>query len=152
VDVKLSESLNADRIVLDFDARKKEDAIGALVDPVVNGYDRDAILTEILEREKLGSTGVGQGVAIPHVRMSAVEEPAVVFGRAARPIDFEAIDDEPCSLFFLVLGPTSADAQDAYLKTMAKISRLMRSADVRSKLASAATEDDVIEIIAANEM
>ncbi len=149
--MKLSESLSEERIVLDFDAKKKEDAIGALVDPVVNGYDREAVLNEILEREKLGSTGVGQGVAIPHVRMSEVEEPAVVFGRSARPIDFEAIDDEPCSLFFLVLGPTSADAQDAYLKTMAKISRLMRSADVRAKLASAGTADEVIEVIAANE-
>ncbi len=149
--MKLSESLNADRIVLDFDAKKKEDAIGALADPVVNGYDRDTILNEIIEREKLGSTGVGQGVAIPHVRMAEVMEPAVVFGRSAKPVDFDAIDDEPCSLFFLVLGPTSADAQDGYLKTMAKISRLMRSADVRSKLASVATADEVIEIIAANE-
>lgn len=149
--MKLSNSLSADRIVLDFEAKKKEDAIGALVDPVVNGYDRDAIIKEILEREALGSTGVGQGVAIPHVRMDAVDEPAVVFGRAAKPIDFEAIDDEPCSLFFLVVGPTSADAQDAYLKTMAKISRLMRNADVRTQLASAAGERDVIDVIAANE-
>ncbi len=92
--MKLSESLNADRIVLDFDAKKKEDAIAALVDPVVNGYDRDTIVSEILEREKLGSTGVGQGVAIPHVRMAAVTEPAVVFGRSAKPVNFEAIDDE----------------------------------------------------------
>ncbi len=150
--MKLSEVLNEDRIVLDFDAKKKEDAIGALVDPVENGHDRDTILSEILEREKLGSTGVGQGVAIPHVRMDAIDEPVVVFGRSAKPIDFEAIDDEACSLFFLVLGPTSAEAQDVYLKTMAKISRLMRSADVRSRLAEAATEDEVIEIIAANEM
>lgn len=150
--MKLSETLNADRIVLDFDAKTKADAIGALVDPVVNGYDQDTILNEILEREKLGSTGVGQGVAIPHVRMAAVEEPAVVFGRSTKPVDFEAIDDEPCSLFFLVLGPTSADAQDLYLKTMAKISRLMRSADVRNKLASASTADEVIAIIAANEI
>ncbi|MBT3295478.1 MAG: PTS sugar transporter subunit IIA [Verrucomicrobia bacterium] len=149
--MKLSESLSADHIVLDFEAKKKDDAIGALVDPVVNGFDRDTVLAEILEREELGSTGVGQGVAVPHVRLAAIQEPSVVFGRAAKPVDFDAIDDEPCSLFFLVLGPTSADAQDGYLKTMAKISRLMRSAETRSKLMAAASESEVIDIIAANE-
>ena len=149
--MKLSESLNAERIVLDFDAKKKGDAIDALIGPVVNGFDRATVLGEILEREELGSTGVGQGVAVPHVRLAAIVEPSVVFGRAAKPVDFDAIDDEPCSLFFLVLGPTSADAQDGYLKTMAKISRLMRSADTRSKLMADGSESEVIDIIAANE-
>ena len=149
--MKLSESLNAERIVLDFDAKKKGDAIDALIGPVVNGFDRSTVLGEILEREELGSTGVGQGVAVPHVRLAEIVEPSVVFGRAAKPVDFDAIDDEPCSLFFLVLGPTSADAQDGYLKTMAKISRLMRSADTRAKLMAAGSESEVIDIIAANE-
>ena len=149
--MKLSEVLTEERVVLDFDAKTKEDAIGALVGPVVNGFDRETVLSEIVEREKLGSTGVGQGVAIPHVRMEAIQEPSVVFGRSSRPVEFDAIDEEPCSLFFLVLGPTSADAQDAYLKTMAKISRLMRSADVRQKLAAAGTAAEIISAIATHE-
>jgi len=149
--VKLSELLIEERIVLDFDAKSKEDAIGALVGPVVNGFDRATVVSEIMEREKLGSTGVGQGVAIPHIRMEPILEPSVVFGRCSRPVDFDAIDEEPCSLFFLVLGPTSADAQDGYLKTMAKISRLMRSADVRQQLLKAGSAAEIISAIATHE-
>ena len=149
--MKLSECLTEERVVLDFDAKTKEDAIGALVGPVVNGFDRATVVSEIVEREKLGSTGVGQGVAIPHVRMDAIQEPSVVFGRSSRPVEFEAIDEAPCTLFFLVLGPTSADAQDAYLKTMAKISRLMRSAEVRKTLTEAGSAGEIISAIATHE-
>jgi mannitol/fructose-specific phosphotransferase system IIA component (Ntr-type) len=134
--------------VLDFEAGTKEEIIGRLVDPIVNGYDRQTVLNAILARERLGSTGIGHGVAVPHVRLDAVDTAEVVFGRSARPIDFEALDEEPCSLFFLVLGPARQDAQEKYLRTMAKISRLMRNADIRKALASANTPADVLAVIA----
>ncbi|MFC1453116.1 PTS sugar transporter subunit IIA [Verrucomicrobiota bacterium] len=149
--MKLTDLLKEQRIVLDVDAKTKEGIIGKLVDPVVNGHDRQTVLDAILEREKLGSTGIGHGVAVPHVRLDAVDAAEVVFGRSTRPIDFEAIDEEPCSLFFLVLGPTRQDAQEEYLQTMAKISRLMRNADIRDALASASTPVDALAVIAANE-
>ena len=149
--MKLADLLKEQRIVLDVDAKTKEDIIGKLVDLVVNGYDRETLLAAIMEREKLGSTGVGQGVAVPHVRLDAVETPEVAFGRSARPIDFEALDEEPCSLFFLVLGPTRQDAQEKYLQTMAKISRLMRNTDIREALVSASTPTTALAVIAGNE-
>jgi PTS system nitrogen regulatory IIA component len=66
-------------------------------------------------------------------------------------MDFEAIDDEPCSLFFLILGPRRQDAQEKYLQTMAKISRLMRNADIRDALRAADTPAEVLAVIAENE-
>ncbi len=81
--MKLNELIGEERILLNFDAENKDEAIGKLVDSVVNGFDRATVLGAILEREKLGSTGVGHGVAVPHVRIDSVETPVVVFGRSA---------------------------------------------------------------------
>jgi PTS system nitrogen regulatory IIA component len=149
--MKLTDLLNEQRILLGVESRTKEEIIGKLVGLMANGYDRQALLDAVMEREKLGSTGIGHGVAVPHVKLDAVSMAEVAFGRSARPIDFGAIDDEPCSLFFLILGPTRQDAQEKYLQTMAKISRLMRNADIRKALASARTADEVLAVIAQNE-
>lgn len=149
--MKLTDSLTEQRIVLDVEAKTKADIVGALVDCVVNGYERQTLLDAIMEREKLGSTGIGHGVAVPHVRLDSVTAAEVVFGRSTQPVDFEALDDEPCSLFFLVLGPTSQDAQEKYLQTMAKISRLMRKADVREALTSAGTPAEALAVFTENE-
>jgi PTS system nitrogen regulatory IIA component len=141
----------SNRVLINFVAETKEQAIGKLVDCVVNGFDREEVLASVLEREQLGSTGVGHGVAIPHVRIDAVNMPLVVFGRSARPIEFAAMDQEPCSLFFLVLGPTRSDAQEPYLQAMAKISRLMRNGTMRQALMSASSPEALLAAIVAGE-
>lgn len=148
--MKLNEMIKREYVVLDFEAKTKADAIAALVGPVVNGYDKATLIEAILEREKLGSTGVGQGVGVPHVRIDEIKEPKVVFGRSSTPVEFESIDDAPCTLFFLVLGPTHKESQDMYLQTMAKISRLMRDAGVRAALEKATDADAVVAAIAAS--
>jgi len=149
--MKLSELLSEQHIALDVEVKTKEEIIGTLVDALANGYDRQSLLDAIMEREKLGSTGIGHGVAVPHVKLDAVDTAEIAFGRSAQPIDFEAIDDEPCSLFFLILGPARQDAQEKYLQTMAKISRLMRNADIREALASVSTSAEALAVIAENE-
>jgi len=149
--MKLSEMIKSENIILAFDAKNKTEAIGALVGPVVNGFDKAKLVESILEREKLGSTGVGHGVAVPHVRIDEVTSPAVVFGRSSTPVDFNSIDDMPCTLFFLVLGATNQESQDIYLKTMAKISRLMRDAGVRDALKAAVDSAAVIAAISGGE-
>jgi len=149
--MKLIDLLNEQRIVLDVEVKTKDEIIGKLVDLMANGYDRQSLLDAIMEREKLGSTGIGHGVAVPHVKLDTVDAAEIAFGRTARPIDFAAIDDEPCSLFFLILGPTRQEAQEKYLQTMAKISRLMRNADIREALASAVTAAEARAVIAENE-
>ncbi len=148
--MKLNEQIREERVLLNFKAENRDAAIGKLVDAAINGFDREAVLTAILEREALGSTGVGHGVAVPHVRIDAVETPIVVFGRSQNPIDFEALDEEPCSLFFLVLSPAKQGAQELHLQTMARISRLMRNENVREALMTVETPAAVMKAIKAN--
>ena len=145
--MKLSELLREDKIILDFKAKNKDAVLEVLVDKAVNGLSREALLSALREREKLGSTGVGFGVAVPHVRLDTVTEPVVVFGRTREAVDFDAMDGEPCRLFFLVLGPTRQDVQDAYLSTMAKISRLMRQEPVRMALLQTSSPREVLDLI-----
>ena len=142
--MKLSEIIKEEDIILDFKANTKSDVLKILVGNVKNHFDADSLLSLLMEREKLGSTGVGEGVALPHVRMDSIESPIVVLGRSQKPLDFDAIDKKPCRLFFLVLGPTKQEAQEEYLQTMAKISRLMRDVEVRQKLLRAKTPAEIV--------
>jgi len=143
----LSELLSEDRIVLDFKAKNREEALAELVRLVDDDVDRDALLSELQEREELGSTGVGNGVALPHARLDAVQVPTVAFARAQKPVDFGAIDGSPCHLFFLVVAPGDESQQDKYLQTMAKISRIMRDAAAREALSRAGSPAAVLEAV-----
>ena len=90
----------------------------------LTGLDARDILDTLLQRERLGSTGVGRGIAIPHGRVPALQRIVSVFARLEEPIDFEALDDEPVDLIFLLLAPEHAGAD--HLKALARISRLLR--------------------------
>lgn len=149
--MKLSDLLAEDKIHLNGKIKNRDEAVHKLVELVENGFDHETIFNSVLEREKLGSTGIGKGVAVPHVRLDSVARPEIAFMRIRKPIDFEAVDSEPCSLFFLVLGPTQKEMQGMYLQTMATISRLMRNSDLRDELLSAATPADVLNTIRISE-
>jgi PTS system nitrogen regulatory IIA component len=95
------------------------------------GQSERAIL-EILQREKLGSTGVGNGIAIPHGKLSKLNKLFGLFARLERPVDFEALDAQPVDLVFLLLAPEAAGAD--HLKALARVARLLRDADVTRKL------------------
>lgn len=99
------------------------------------GVPQRRILDAILEREKLGSTGIGNGVAIPHARLGEVERPWGFFARLDRPLEFEAVDELPVDLVFLLLTPAIAGAE--HLKVLARISRLLRQPTTGEKLRSA---------------
>lgn len=90
----------------------------------LTGLDARDVLDTLLQRERLGSTGLGRGIAIPHGRMPMLERIVSVFARLEEPIDFEALDDEPVDLIFLLLAPEHAGAD--HLKALARISRLLR--------------------------
>lgn len=94
------------------------------------------LFERLLERERLGATGVGEGVAIPHARLPGLDRMTALFARLARPVDFEAVDDSPVDLVFLLLAPETARAE--HLKSLARISRLMRDPQMRQKLRGAA--------------
>ena len=98
-----------------------------------------------MERERLGSTGVGEGVAIPHARVQGIDAPIGAFMRLATGVDFEAVDDRPCDLIFMLLAPLSAGAD--HLRALAQVSRVFRQGAVRDALRAANTVDEVKAII-----
>jgi nitrogen PTS system EIIA component len=98
----------------------------------LTGVDAREILDTLLQRERLGSTGVGRGIAIPHGRVPALHKIVTVFARLDGAIDFEALDDEPVDLIFLLLAPEHAGAD--HLKALARISRLLREPSSIEKL------------------
>lgn len=109
------------------------------------GLDHKLLFERALERERLGSTGVGEGVAIPHVRTSAVSAPVGVFARLAEPVDFDAIDDRPCDLVFLLVTPESAGAD--HLRALSRVARVFRQDSVRTALRDAHSAEAIAEIL-----
>jgi PTS system nitrogen regulatory IIA component len=100
----------------------------------------------VQERERLGSTGVGEGVAIPHARIDGIVRPVGGFARLLETADFEAIDERRCDLVFMILAPIDAGAD--HLRALARVSRAFRQESVRAALRNAQTVDGVLEILA----
>ena len=107
----------------------------------VSGVDQREIFDVLLERERLGTTGVGHGIAIPHGKLPDLERIYGVFARMDQPIAFDAIDDEPVDLIFLLLAPEGAGAD--HLKARARVSRLLRDGSVCTKLRGCESADAI---------
>jgi fructose PTS system EIIBC or EIIC component len=134
----LSELLPPERIRIPLQARQKDELLRELVD-MLNGQggitDPDQVLRAVQQREAVLSTGIGNGVAIPHAKSDAIGGLRMVAGVAATPVDFDALDGQPVQLFFLLVGPETEAG--AHIKTLSRISRLLRREQVRRQLASA---------------
>lgn len=98
----------------------------------ISGIPERDIFETILQREKLGSTGVGNGIAIPHGKLAGVKGITGVFARLEMPVDFEALDDQPVDLVFLLLAPEGAGAD--HLKALSRIARVLRDGDTVAKI------------------
>ncbi|MEM9014753.1 MAG: PTS sugar transporter subunit IIA [Pseudomonadota bacterium] len=135
-------------ILFDLKAGCKREALRALCDRAaeVTGLPDTDLLSAVTEREKLGSTGVGDGVAIPHGKIASVAKITGLFARLAAPVEFEALDEEPVDLIFLLLAPENATA--AHLKALAKVSRHFRDPETRAALRGAETPEALFAIIA----
>lgn len=96
------------------------------------GLDEHRLLEALLERERLGTTGIGHGIAIPHARLSELDRLVGLFARLDHPVDFEALDDQPSDLVFLLLAPDTADAES--LKALARIARVLRDPAIQGQL------------------
>ena len=114
----------------------------------LTGVSDRTVFEVLLEREKLGSTGVGRGVAIPHGRLPALSRVYGVFARLDRPIDFDAVDDQPVDLIFLLLAPANAGAD--HLKALAKVSRLMRDEGLCAKLRGCDSAEAIYALLNTN--
>ena len=109
------------------------------------GLDDRRIFDVLLERERLGTTGVGSGIAIPHGKLSELDRVRGVFARLEEPIDFDAVDDQPVDLLFLLLAP--ADAGADHLKALARISRLLRDRTTCEKLRGSQSKDALYALL-----
>jgi PTS system nitrogen regulatory IIA component len=113
---------------------------------VLTGQNERAVLETLLQREKLGSTGIGVGVAIPHGKLPKLDKLFGLFARLERPIDFEALDGEPVDLIFLLLAPEGAGAD--HLKALARVARALRDPEIARKLRDSPGADALYAVIA----
>jgi len=126
-----------DAVIASLKATGKKQALQELAKKAaeLTGQHERAILDVLVERERLGTTGVGGGIAIPHGKLAGLARMQGVFARLERPIDFEAIDEQPVDLIFLLLAPEGAGAD--HLKALARVSRLLRDRGICEKLRGA---------------
>lgn len=147
--MQLTELLTPERIKIPLTSKTKDDILGELVDIVgqhTSVRDVKEVLRAVREREEVLSTGIGNGVAIPHGKSAGISDLALVAGVKPEGIDFEALDGQPVQLFFLLVGPESAAGQ--HVKALSRISRLLRRDSFRVRLAEASNPDDFYAIIA----
>jgi PTS system nitrogen regulatory IIA component len=112
----------------------------------LTGLPERTIFETLLQREKLGSTAVGNGIAIPHGKLSKLDNLFGLFARLERPIDFDALDGQPVDLIFLLLAPEAAGAD--HLKALARVARLLRDADVARKLRESRDAEAIYAVLA----
>lgn len=152
--MKLNDALTPDLVKLDLEATSREEAIRELVQLLADAGriepgEVDSVSEAILAREHLGSTAIGQGVAIPHAKAQAARELVAAFGRSKKGIEFASIDGEPVHLIFLLASPP--DSQRAHLKALAHISRLMQKQDLHARILEARDAEELLALIAEEE-
>lgn len=146
--MQLDQIFKIEFINADLKARSKDEALAELVNTIIRGglkLDNQAILEILKQRENLGSTGIGDGVAIPHGKVSALNDIVVGFGRSVEGIDYDSLDGRPVHLLFLLLAPENSAGQ--HLKILAKISKMLKEAGFRKKLLKAKSQSELYKII-----
>jgi PTS system nitrogen regulatory IIA component len=146
--MKITDFLDRKAIKVGLQATEKEDALKELVDVLATVKeigDKKSIVRALVERESLGSTGIGQGIAIPHGKTDRVKELVAVLGISQKGVNFEALDGESVYIFFLLVAPK--DSAGPHLKALAQISRLLRDSYFCELLKRCHTADEVHELI-----
>lgn len=145
---RIQDILDKDLIIEDLQAVDKAGVIKEFASFLAEKgriLDRDDIVRVVMEREAQGSTGIGDGIAIPHAKSRSVNETIVAFGRSVRGVDFQSIDGRPAHLIFLLVSPE--DSPGDHLKTLARISRIMRNPVLREELKRSGTRQDIEKLI-----
>jgi len=145
--MKILEILKKEAIVADLKARNKKGVLEELIVPVaaIAGIDQEKLVKVLLERERLGSTGIGSGIGIPHGKLKELEELVIGFGLSRKGVDFESIDGQPAHIFFVLMTPENSTG--LHLKLLARISRILKNEPFRERLLKAADSTEVFEII-----
>ena len=116
---------------------------------IQNGLDLEEVIRVLLEREKLGSTGIGDGVAIPHGKLRGLKDLFISFGRSRGGVEFDSMDGKPVNLVFLLVAPE--ESVGVHLKTLARISKLLKNPAVRQRLVGASGSQEIYDIIVEEE-
>jgi nitrogen PTS system EIIA component len=146
--MKLSEIIDEGSIIPELQAQDKKGVLEELAAAIANhqpAVDKSDLVRVLLERERLGSTGIGDGVAIPHGKLTGVRNPIISFGRSKKGLDFESMDGQPAYLFFLLVAPEHSAG--LHLKALAKIAKILKSSSFRKRLMGAASRDDIYRAI-----
>jgi len=145
--MQLNQILKIEFINANLSARNKDEALAELISTIIQGgikLKHSSIIEILTQRESLGSTGIGDGVAIPHGKIPELDEIIVAFGRSTEGIPFDSLDGKPVHLFFLLLAPENSSGQ--HLKILAKISKMLKDVDFRKKLLKAKSQSDLYKL------
>ena len=146
--MQLDQIFKMEFINANLSAKTKTEALAELVNTMIKGgfkLNSSSIIKILQQRENLGSTGIGDGVAIPHGKIPELDDLIVAFGRSTEGIDYDSLDGKPVHLFFLLLAPENSAGQ--HLKVLAKISKMLKIANFRKMLLKAKTQRDLYKII-----
>jgi nitrogen PTS system EIIA component len=148
--MKILDFLSEDAILIDIKSSKKEDVIKELVDLLfssgnIEKCDRAKLISALMERESLGSTAIGQGIAIPHAKSDCIPKLVGAFGLSRKGVDFDSLDGEPVYIFFLLVAPQ--DSAGPHLKALARISRLFKDKYFRENLRACTDDKSIIKVI-----
>lgn len=146
--MNICDLLHDDLVVTDLKSGSKENVLLQMLETLAATgriRNRDEMLRLLLERERLMSTGIGRGFAIPHAFSDEVSESFIIIGKAAEGMDFEALDHQPVFYLFLLLGPP--DSQTLHLRTLSRLSRIISSFDVVEQLSGCKTSKDMISVL-----
>ena len=145
--MEIRDLLTSDSVIANLRVTSKKQALQELAGAVsrVTDLDERAVFDVLMEREKLGTTGVGNGIAIPHGKLPGLDKLYGMFARMEKPIDFQAIDEQPVDLIFLLLAPENAGAD--HLKALARISRTLRDRAMCEKLRGSDDRDAIYALL-----
>ena len=146
--MKFSELINKNYIIPEFKGSTKKQVLEELVEALASNnieIDKVVLLNALLEREKLGSTGIGDGVAIPHGKLNGLDNIILLFGKSGQGVDFDAIDRKPVCMVFLLVAP--ADSAGLHLKALARLSRMLREKEFKNSLLMASDAETLLKII-----
>ncbi len=142
--MKIAEILQEQCIVADIKGKTKREIITELVEALAKARlieDVEAVVNVVMDREKLGSTGIGNGVAVPHGKLKNIKNIMCALGRSQNGVDFDAVDRSPVHIFFLVLAPE--DSASLHLKVLSRITKILRDQSLRKKVIKLTTVHDI---------
>jgi PTS system nitrogen regulatory IIA component len=145
--MKILEVLPKEAILADLKAIDKKGVLEELVIPIakIAGISPEELVKVLMDRERLGSTGIGEGIGIPHGKVKGLESLILGFGRSRKGVDFDSMDGLPAHIFFLLITPENSTG--LHLKLLARISRILKNDLFKDKLLRATTRDDIYSII-----